>query len=178
MRASNRASWEMVPLSAQSVASTTEQAVAAGESLLLIPGVASALEIRVLRSAALTAAADPEKEVSPVGGSFYHCDRMKVQLALPKLWPVAKVLLRRVLSLVDKQLPEMRALLFGTMRPRRLRSLLDQGRLRYAVGEPAINVYSEGGEFDVHIDGRALTVLIPLSRPELEFSGKSHTTRS
>ena len=39
------------------------------------------------------------------------------------------------------------------------------------VGEPAINVYEEGGYFGAHKDHLALTVLIPLTSPGENFGG-------
>ena len=52
-----------------------------------------------------------------------------------------------------------------------LRDLYMAGELEWSEGEPAINVYSAGGGFGTHKDHMALTVLIPLTAPALDFSG-------
>ena len=53
-------------------------------------------------------------------------------------------------------------------RPHRLSetTCLDNKQLGFSLGEPAVNVYTEGGGFDPHQDRQSLTVLIPLSDPE------------
>mmetsp|Transcript_37 Transcript_37/g.121 ORF Transcript_37/g.121 Transcript_37/m.121 type:complete len:145 (-) Transcript_37:131-565(-) len=35
----------------------------------------------------------------------------------------------------------------------------------YSAGEPAVNIYTSGGEFKPHMDNEHLSVLIPLDRP-------------
>jgi len=44
-------------------------------------------------------------------------------------------------------------------------------RLRFAKGEPAINVYASGGAFKPHEDKEALTILVPLSEASKDFDG-------
>jgi hypothetical protein len=52
-----------------------------------------------------------------------------------------------------------------------LRELYMAGELEWSEGEPAINVYTPGGLFGCHKDHLALTVLIPLTAPDADFSG-------
>ena len=49
-------------------------------------------------------------------------------------------------------------------------TVLANKKLRFADGEPAVNVYTKGGEFKPHEDGQSLTILMPLSHP-LSFTG-------
>jgi 2OG-Fe(II) oxygenase superfamily len=43
--------------------------------------------------------------------------------------------------------------------------------LIFSSREPAVNVYTTGGEFLPHTDGQTLTLLIPLSTPVVDFEG-------
>jgi hypothetical protein len=43
--------------------------------------------------------------------------------------------------------------------------------LIFSSREPAVNVYTTGGEFLPHTDGQTLTILIPLSTPAVDFQG-------
>jgi len=53
-----------------------------------------------------------------------------------------------------------------------LRDLYMAGELEWSEGEPAINIYTEGGYFGAHKDHLALTILVPLSSPqEGDFKG-------
>ena len=42
-------------------------------------------------------------------------------------------------------------------------SVLSNPTLAWSPGEPAVNVYSKGGEFKPHEDEQTLTVLMPLT---------------
>ncbi|KAJ1457380.1 hypothetical protein M885DRAFT_496680 [Pelagophyceae sp. CCMP2097] len=52
-----------------------------------------------------------------------------------------------------------------------LRELYSAGELEWSEGEPAINVYTPGGGFGAHKDHLALSVLIPLTSPDVDFDG-------
>ena len=52
-----------------------------------------------------------------------------------------------------------------------LRELYMMGELEWSEGEPAINVYESSGYFGAHKDHLALTVLIPLTAAESDFTG-------
>jgi len=52
-----------------------------------------------------------------------------------------------------------------------LRDLYNMGELEWSEGEPAINVYDTNGYFGAHKDHLALTILIPLSSPDDDFTG-------
>eukprot|EP00966_Prymnesium_polylepis_P163152 3770820-Prymnesium_polylepis.1 len=65
-------------------------------------------------------------------------------------------LFRRLLLLVETQLPELARSLFGQA------TGLHELHASYSAGEPAVNIYTAGGEFAPHTDNENLTVLIPL----------------
>ena len=97
----------------------------------------------------------------------------------------------KVLTLVDEQIPSVAALIETSFhheedsRPRAsseavsssssrtppslkpsLASLHASGSLEFSAREPAINIYTAGGEFNAHTDRQTLTVLIYLTPPE------------
>ena len=77
-------------------------------------------------------------------------------------------LLLRALDLIEQEIPELAAEIFGT---RDLAQELRRGHasvhgsqlLNFTHNEPAINIYTAGGSFEPHKDLQALTVLIPLT---------------
>jgi len=72
-------------------------------------------------------------------------------------------LLLRALSVVNGQIDDqLTRQLFGDCLADAT-SCEHNPRLRFATGEPAINVYSLGGTFKPHEDREALTILVPLS---------------
>lgn len=76
-------------------------------------------------------------------------------------------ILVRIAQRIDAELPSVSPVLFdGSMH---LSSQLD--KLVFSSREPAINVYTTGGEFLAHKDVQALTVLIPLSSSPQEYTG-------
>ena len=51
-----------------------------------------------------------------------------------------------------------------------LLDLFKNDELSFSSREPAVNIYTQGGEFRPHSDGHKLTILIPLSSPD-DFTG-------
>lgn len=86
---------------------------------------------------------------------------------------IVELVLARVFTLIDEQLPSLVTTLLGTSSeshvgrgyPLTLVGLHDAGMLHFSAREPAINVYDVGGVFEPHMDHDALTVLIPLTSP-------------
>jgi hypothetical protein len=76
-------------------------------------------------------------------------------------------ILMRAATLIDEQVPAIASTLFDG---EAIAQLMADNRLKYSSREPAINVYSSGGEFLPHKDSQSLTVLIPLSSPD-DFVG-------
>lgn len=52
-----------------------------------------------------------------------------------------------------------------------LREMFLSGELEFSSREPAVNIYVPGGRFLPHRDGQSLTVLVPFSDPDEDFSG-------
>mmetsp|Transcript_4830 Transcript_4830/g.12132 ORF Transcript_4830/g.12132 Transcript_4830/m.12132 type:complete len:287 (-) Transcript_4830:433-1293(-) len=84
-----------------------------------------------------------------------------------------QTILRRTTEFIDEGLPSVISTLFETKddTSSSLTNLLTSERLKYSSREPAVNVYTKGGEFLAHKDAQALTVLIPLSCPGRDYSG-------
>ena len=82
-------------------------------------------------------------------------------------------MLRRTLRRIDETLPSLVETLFDTAgsKDEGLLSLLEADALEFSSREPAINVYTDGGEFLAHKDHQALTVLVPLSTPDAYGGG-------
>ena len=85
---------------------------------------------------------------------------------------LADLILCRALWNLEQQCPELCAELFPLGRPNG-RPLHDLGdcSFKFSGSEPMINRYTDGGAFDPHQDGHALTVLVPLSSPSVHFEG-------
>mmetsp|Transcript_25611 Transcript_25611/g.40211 ORF Transcript_25611/g.40211 Transcript_25611/m.40211 type:complete len:289 (+) Transcript_25611:134-1000(+) len=77
------------------------------------------------------------------------------------------VILKRTASVMAEQIPSISKVLFNG---ESICELLDADQLKFSSREPAINIYTPGGEFLAHKDAQAITVLIPLSCPE-QFQG-------
>jgi len=77
------------------------------------------------------------------------------------------VILKRTASVMTEQIPSISEVLFDGESVCRL---LHTEQLKFSSREPAINIYTPGGEFLAHKDAQAITVLIPLSCPE-QFQG-------
>eukprot|EP00966_Prymnesium_polylepis_P117351 2712039-Prymnesium_polylepis.1 len=67
-------------------------------------------------------------------------------------------------------MPDCAAALFRAAPASLLQIYLSDG-LAYSCREPSVNVYTLTGEFSPHKDQQALTILLPLSSPELDFEG-------
>lgn len=81
---------------------------------------------------------------------------------------------RRLLATLDESFPSLVEGLFGDKEIENehvsLVTLFEENQLDYTSREPAINVYTQGGEFRPHEDGQSLTVLLTLTENEL-FAG-------
>ena len=94
-------------------------------------------------------------------------------------------ILRRVCHVLDEDHGTLVDLLFGLGRgdadadvdvdadadiSSLLLDLFKNDELSFSSREPAVNIYTQGGEFRPHSDGHKLTILIPLSSPD-DFTG-------
>eukprot|EP00908_Phaeocystis_cordata_P020731 Transcript_32388.p1 GENE.Transcript_32388~~Transcript_32388.p1 ORF type:complete len:365 (+),score=129.85 Transcript_32388:150-1244(+) len=150
-------------------------ALANGESVLLVPDVASSAECDAIVQACLPALDDGQSlirlpsiaaaELAAAAGeqdAFAGDPGADASLCrLPaEADSICTAILRRVFATIDEQLPHVAVSQFGTAR---LSELVAAGELEFAAREPAVNVYSAGGNFPPHEDHQGLTVLVPLS---------------
>ena len=134
--------------------------IACGLSIMLIPELVSKKECALLLAAGLMAAKkEAVKNTDP-----------RLRLALvgfqPEVQRCAQVIIQRALGLIEDRLPELASALFGQT------TELANMELLFADREPAINVYSPGGEFLPHRDKHSISVLVPLSQPEVFTGGE------
>ena len=185
--------WEEVwigPSPPKAVRPAAIESLARGESLILLPGVASEAQCLELLAAA-TAAADRERAATRAPLARRLAEKM-VRLSTAAAGPAAAAgvpeldleegtqaeplagapaelidaVLLRVLARIDSDLPQLAPALFsGPPSAREMRAMHECGGLEFSPREPAINVYGRGGEFAPHQDHQALTVLVPLSPP-------------
>ena len=171
-----------------------------GQTLLQLSNVLTDKELKYFLLSSLAAASSHEANADPDKGHLYTrmstisaAQREgKMETALPEsLSNFMERILERILSIVDQQLcPSVRETLFGlkgtddddnnnnnsnnsnNYDEHSLVCLFQTGRLQFAKREPAINVYrSPFGHIGMHKDNFDLTILVPLSCPEEDFSG-------
>jgi len=152
----------------------SEDALASSHSIMEISSVASFEECAALHDHA-TAVASRERVARQKSGPAYGTDGMRYDGRTGRIrGPVKELLdeqsqelcdtiLMRVVAELERQMPALVPRLFGA--GVLLRSILHNAQLAFSPGEPAINVYTAGGNFDAHTDKQSLTILVPLSRP-------------
>lgn len=179
------------PAAAQHPTRTLGEALMLGDVVLCVRDVADADELEALRADGVAAM---ERQGAKPNGK----NRFSVSDALAFEYDVVErceALLLGVLDILDDDYPEIYDALFkpgdgwSARQPKSrlfsegsepdeflgetcasLRDLYMMGELEWSEGEPAINVYTEGGGFGHHKDHMALSVLIPLSDPD-DFAG-------
>lgn len=161
--------WHEVFLDEESAGLTPSAALALAEGhSVLVQPLASAEECELLRAAASASACElrqslksPSHETAtptPAWDSHYRRVRMPVAEMLDaEQTALCERLLQRSLSLLPAGAVER---LFSPHEPTRI---MGNPELTFATGEPAINVYSEGGSFRPHEDNEAITILLTLS---------------
>ena len=80
---------------------------------------------------------------------------------------LAHIILARVLWYIECLEPELATEIFPRAKSRHLAEMI----FTFSGQEPMMNRYSVGGRFEPHQDGHALTVLVPLSTPDVDFAG-------
>ena len=139
-------------------AATMASSMAAGHSLMVIDVLSTAAECASLASDA-AAAAQRERDRRGIAGLV----RRPVEGFLGKeSAALCDALLLRQLALLDSSVPTLTRDLFGdSLSPS---SCTHNPLLAWSEGEPAINVYTEGGCFTPHEDEQRLTCLLNLSQ--------------
>jgi len=148
------------------------ESVVAGRSVIIVTGFASQFECETLMDSAAAVAwfrrtqlTGEEETLRP--GRL----RLPVSERLDKASRyVADDLVGRALDLVERELPSVAELLTRGQ-PSRGPPPLRHMPLVFSPGEPAVNVYTVGGEFSPHEDKQALTLLVPLSSASLYDGG-------
>ena len=125
-------------------------------SVFLVPSLASVAECEGLIAAAQKVSVTYEK----LPGMFEVPGRQRMPVtASSAALRVHSRLLKRVLSFIESELPHLALTLFGQD------TNLSSMSVSYSAGEPAVNIYTPGGEFMPHTDNEHLSVLIPLDAP-------------
>jgi hypothetical protein len=190
------ASWTEIFINhAAAACSSFAEAVASGHSLLLIHRLASIDEVDALLSAAQTSAEKIRAghSRSNLSGSLSvtlacrleqpvaaSCTAGRVRMPVATFHRAIRELcdsfLLRAIELVGSHMPQIfcggdlaAELLRRGAAPQRL-AVAESPLLSFTHNEPAINVYTEGGEFPPHRDLQQLTVLVPLTDSDA-FSG-------
>ena len=160
--------------------SSVGERLRSGESVLELRRLASPEECERLVEACLAhaAAATPTRQLDKPGlvrlptvaaaGRAAVTNTPCADPLPPEVDRALGAVLRRTAEYVDRELPSVALVLFGADS---LAELMARERLKFSSREPAVNVYTEGGEFLAHKDAQALTVLLPLSRPGRDFAG-------
>uniref|UniRef100_A0A7S3AJ90 Prolyl 4-hydroxylase alpha subunit domain-containing protein n=1 Tax=Haptolina ericina TaxID=156174 RepID=A0A7S3AJ90_9EUKA len=145
--------WSEVFLDEEAAARLpASKSIEMGHSILLLPGLATRQECEELRIEASCVAAACSSTVT----------FLTVQDKIGAVGTgLVDSLLKRAISRVHSRLPELLPSLFGDCLEEP--SCLHNHRLNFSEDEPWIIVYGAGGEFLPHVDGQALTVLMPLS---------------
>ena len=174
-------------------APTLGERIQYGEVVVTVPNIAGEDELRELLAAGLAArersgAAQHGRHRFPVSdpGAFggevvLRCEELLLRVLdfiddhLPSVyerlfrscdeWP-----LRQPIPAQGRTIAEPPALHLAETCPT-LRELYMAGELEWSEGEPAINVYSERGQFGAHKDHLALTVLVPLTSADQDYAG-------
>ena len=151
-----------------------------GESIIQIEDMVSPDECKniieeVLKQDAASPTSTLEKKPGlvriPTRDAAERAAESNVPCANPLSADVDKVLhaiIQRAVRVVTEQTPSISEVLFAE---ESVYQLLNTELLKFSSREPAINIYTPGGEFLAHKDAQALTVLIPLSCPEQDFHG-------
>jgi len=125
---------------------------ALGCSVFEVPSFATEAECEGFIAAAVTVA------------ELYEDAKMQSRVRVPVASSSAALrlhsrLLKRLLSFLESEMPALALSLFG--QDTELASM----NVSYSAGEPAVNIYTSGGEFKPHTDNEHLSLLIPLDGP-------------
>ena len=177
---------------------TCAESVAHGHSVIVIDALATAAEVEQLKEEAVSKderirRADSLRSVRPgehrwtpqtsgtpdQASSTVGRTRMPIADMLGASGvATCDALLLRALSQLDATMPLLTPALFphGSCSPTCApclspTSCVHNPRLVFSTGEPAINVYTQGGGFQAHQDKQSLTILVNLSIPGGELEG-------
>jgi len=194
-RSNARISWEEIPIDPSPSGADdgveggcVAERLKRGDSVVVLHDVVAVDECRYVaeRCSRLDAPATELEKPGlvriPTLAAFERALRTRTPCANPLPRDVDELLhddiLSRVLRRIDRELPAIPQKLFGGVesleaifRGDKKISKDEDKLLKFSSREPAINVYEEGGEFLVHKDAQALTVLLPFSSMGRDFEG-------
>ena len=143
---------------------TAADALAGNHSLALIKAVATPAECENLCSIAAKAASEHAAKTHDSDGGIVQIGRFRGRLedCLDReSQALCDSILCRAIAQVRAFLPTLLPRFFGELDMRE--SIIHHHGLVFSAGEPAINLYTTGGHFDMHTDKQSLTILVPLS---------------
>ena len=152
-------SWSEVFLNPREAGgeSTPAESVAAGHSVMQLHRFASAAECMQLLQEATTVASGWPLDLKHPGRT-----RMPVKTALSMQGQgLCDSLIVRALGVVETEFPLLHAALFREHG--HTVTCINNPCFTFAVGEPGINIYTAGGQFEPHEDKQSLTILVTLS---------------
>ena len=153
---------------------TIGERIKCGESIIQLANLATVEECNWLVKQCLTVAdnATPTRELDKPGliriPTIAAAERASMTNTLcadplpSNIDQVLQTIFIRAIEYIDDEIPSLSTTLFNT---HSISKLLQNNQLKYSSREPAINVYSTGGQFLAHKDAQALTLLLPLSSP-------------
>jgi hypothetical protein len=151
-----------------------EDAMATGRAVSIVHDFATEQEVALLRRWAATTVQAKESMLVPgEDGSPPQLPRHRLTVEhhldeAPQA--LSRQLVLRALSIVQQRWPMAGRAMLQCNADDDLPELFEKPGLEFSKGEPAVNVYSAGGEFTPHRDHECLTLLLSLSSPE-EFTG-------
>ena len=164
-------SWQELFVNADraAAASSVAQSVASSDSLLIFDAFASDDECRAIAVEAL-GAADNSASVCQYQPPSSCIRRHVTEVLGANCLALSDQLLLRQVTLLRWAAPSLTDSLFGGMLRSSPFTCMYNKSLAWTEGEPAINIYTDGGCFTPHIDEQALTFLLNLS-PESAYTG-------
>ena len=188
------ATWEEIAIDRSSTLTESwsiGERLRSGETILKVNGLVSEDECNILKSSCRREASlSPGTQLEKAGlvrlptiGAWERAQQTETPCTdplSPEMNTLVQELLARVMQMIDLQLPSLVETLFKddskskTVSKRTATSLAElfvTKQLKFSSREPAINVYTAGGEFLAHKDAQALTVLLPFSSPTTDFRG-------
>jgi hypothetical protein len=158
--------WSEIFVDAAKAASTgtTSDALAESHSLALIGGVATPAECAHLCEFSRDLSAQHTERTHDADGQTVQPGRFRghVEECLDdKSKTLCDLILCRAVAQINALLPGLLPRFFKDLDLRE--TVLRHPGLVFSKGEPAINIYTQGGRFDSHTDKQSLTILVPLS---------------
>ena len=169
--------WHEIHIDHEQAAASrsVSESVARGHSILVMPALAHAEECGILSALASATAVRLRSSAvrQPTMGNDPAAGRLRLPLLTnfePDVQSRCDDLLLRQVALVHASHPSLVSALFGAD-CLSVATCLNNEKLNFSEGEPAINVYSRGGSFEPHEDKQSLTCLLNISAADDDYEG-------